>query len=94
MNKKVKILNEIKLYPYTIIKQLIIPVLLWLLLKEFITDQMLLGVTLVVAAMPAGVTAVTFSNEYNGDTQLAAKGVFITTVISFITIPLICLLLR
>ena len=87
------ILDEIKIYPYTIIKQLIMPVLLWLLLKQFITDDMILGVTLVVAAMPAGVTAVTFSNEYNGDTQLAAKGVFVTTVISFITIPLICLLL-
>jgi predicted Na+-dependent transporter len=39
--------------------------------------------------MPVGNSAVLFANEYDGDVELSAKSVFITTLSSVFTIPLI-----
>ena len=83
------VFTEIRLYPYTILKQIIIPYLSWLLLRNLITSDLILGITVIVIAMPVGTSAVLFSTEYHGNTILATKTVFITTLASLITIPLI-----
>lgn len=84
-----QVFNEFKIYPYTIIKQIIIPALAFPILNYFIANPLVLGITLIILAMPVGNMAVIFSYEYDGDVELAAKGVFITTALSVITIPLI-----
>lgn len=83
------IFTEIKLYPYTIIKQVIIPIIAYPILHLIIKDSYILGITLIMISMPVGNSAVLFSQEYGGDVELAAKSVFITTLISVITIPAI-----
>jgi|SRR5471030_3071061 len=88
MNIK-EVFTEFRIYPYTIIKQLLIPFIAYPLLKYFISSPLVLGVALINLAMPVGNSAVLFANEYNGDVALAAKSVFITTLISVFTIPLI-----
>lgn len=88
MNIK-EVFTELRIYPYTIIKQLLIPFIAYPLLKYFISSPLVLGVALINLAMPVGNSAVLFANEYNGDVALAAKSVFITTLISVFTIPLI-----
>lgn len=84
-----EVFNEFRIYPYTIIKQLLIPICAYPILNYFISSPLILGVALINLAMPVGNSAVLFTNEYNGDVQLAAKSVFITTLISVFTIPLI-----
>lgn len=83
------IFSEFRLYPYTIIKQILIPVIAFPILKLFIQDSYILGITLIMLAMPVANSAVLFSQEYGGDIELAAKSVFITTLISVVTIPAI-----
>lgn len=83
------IFNEWHIYPFTIVKQIIIPVLAYPVLKLFISDPLLLGVTLIMIAMPVANSAVLFATQYNGDEALAAKTVCITTLLSIITIPVI-----
>jgi hypothetical protein len=83
------VFNELRMYPYTIIKQIIIPIISYPILAYFIKDPLILGITLINIAMPVGNSAVIFSYAYDGDVELAAKGVFITTLMSIITIPLI-----
>ena len=84
-----EVFTEFRIYPYTIIKQLLIPFIAYPILNYFITSPLVLGVALINLAMPVGNSAVLFANEYNGDVELAAKSVFITTLISVFTIPLI-----
>ncbi|GKU24936.1 AEC family transporter [Clostridium folliculivorans] len=88
-----EVFTELRIYPYTIIKQILIPFIAYPLLKYFITSPLVLGVALVNLAMPVGNSAVLFANQYDGDVDLAAKSVFITTLISVFTIPLIVALL-
>lgn len=84
-----EIFTEFRIYTYTIVKQLLIPFMAYPILKYFIDSPLVLGVALIVLAMPVGNSAVLFANEYDGDVALSAKSVFITTLISVFTIPLI-----
>ena len=84
-----EVFSELRIYPYTFIKQIIIPVLAYPVLRLFIQDPLILGVTLIMISMPVANSAVLFATEYDGDVSLAAKAVFMTTLLSIVTIPLI-----
>ncbi len=84
-----EVFNELRVYIYTIIKQLILPVITYPIIVFLIKDNYLRGLTLVMLSMPVGSSAVLFTNKYGGDSELAAKTIFMTTLISVFTIPLI-----
>ena len=84
-----EVFTELRVYPFTIFKQIIIPAIAYLILKMIVKDELILGVTLITIAMPVANTAVLFATQYKADEALAAKNVFITTLLSIITIPLI-----
>ena len=84
-----EVFTEFRIYPYTLIKQIIVPIVIYPLLKLFINDSLILGVTLIMISMPVGNSAVLFANEYGGDVSLAAKNIFMTTLFSVLTIPFI-----
>lgn len=84
-----EVFSELRIYPYTFIKQIVIPIIAYPILHLFIKDPLILGVTLIMISMPVANTAVLFATEYDGDVSLAAKAVFMTTLLSIITIPLI-----
>ncbi|MCS4467375.1 hypothetical protein JTS96_01185 [Clostridium botulinum] len=52
-------------------------------------DKLLLEICVILEAMPTAVLATVLAEEYDGDVVLAAKCVFITTILSVITIPLV-----
>ncbi|MBC3898482.1 AEC family transporter [Acetobacterium malicum] len=87
------VFTEIRLYPYVIIKQIMLPLLAWAILKNVIVNPYLLGIIIVIIAMPVATSSVLFANRYENNVALATKGVFITTLASVITIPLISYLL-
>lgn len=80
---------ELRIYPYTIIKQVIVPVIAYPILSLIIADPLILGITLIMISMPVANSAVLFATQYDGDVTLAAKTVFMTTLLSIVTIPLI-----
>lgn len=82
------IFTDYKIYPWTIVKQIIIPILLWIPISRIISNEILLTVTFVLFAMPVANNAVLFANTYSGDSELAARSVFITTLFSLITVPI------
>ena len=82
------IFTDIKIYPWTIISRLIMPILLWFPLSLVIKNTFVLQITYILVAMPVANSAVLFSTNFGGDTDLAAKTIFITTILSLITVPL------
>lgn len=87
------VFTEIRLYPYVIIKQILLPLSAWLFLRNVITNPYLLGIVIVIIAMPVATSAVLFANRYENNVALATKAVFITTLASVVTIPIISYLL-
>lgn len=85
-------INEIfsdKVAYYASFTRLIIaPIITFIVLRLFNADTILLQVSVLIEAMPAGALAPVLAEKYGANTSLASKCVFITTILSIITIPL------
>ena len=84
-----EVFAEVRIYPLSVVKLIAAPILTWLVLRLFISDPLMLGVLTVLAAMPTATNAAMLSMEYGGNEKLASKGVFLTTLLSVATVPLI-----
>ncbi len=84
-----EVFNDFMVYPFTFAKQILLPIIAYPVIAYFIKDPLVQGITLVNLAMPVGNSAVLFATQYDHDVGLAAKTVFITTLFSIFTIPLI-----
>lgn len=71
------------------LRLVVLPVLAFLLLSPFIADRLLLFTTVLLVAMPVAANTVLLSEEYGVDATLASQGVFLSTLLSCLTIPLI-----
>jgi len=80
---------DVKLLGYSAIKLLVIPVVGTFLAANFIHNQMLLNVFMIMLATPAGAMTAMLAQEYDGDYALASKAVALTTLLSVITIPIV-----
>ena len=56
--------------------------------------ELVLGVMVVIMAMPVATIITMLSAQYDKDQTLAASSVFITTLLSVITIPLLAAVLK
>ncbi len=80
---------EYKIYPITIIRLIVIPLLTYFIMSKIFDNQMLIGIATGTAAMPVATMCVMLANQYKGDEKLASIGVVISTLCSIITIPFI-----
>lgn len=87
------VLKDGKVYLYSLYKMLVLPMLIWVLAKQVLTNAVVLGVLVIISAMPCATIAVMLSNEYGGDTATASRYVFVSTILSVITIPVVAYLL-
>jgi hypothetical protein len=85
--------NIPKLYLLSLIKLILCPLLIYFVLSQLIDDSLLLGIATVLTAMPVATNATMLCIEYGGNELLASRGVFISTVLSLLTIPLIVFIL-
>ena len=81
------VLSEVRLYPYILIRQLIVPVALYALLSLAVDDTLLVGVFTIMFAMPVGTMVSLFVEQSGRDAELAAKGTILSTAASFAAIP-------
>ena len=82
-----------RLYIFAPARLIAAPLLLWLIMRPFISDPTLLGVVTLLGATPCAAIAVMLSMQYGGNAKLATRAVFLSTVLSVVTIPLMCWLL-
>ncbi|MCL2819501.1 MAG: AEC family transporter [Oscillospiraceae bacterium] len=87
------LLSEWRIIPVTILKLLVIPLLTWLILRQLITSELLLGVLVIISAMPSAAMASMLAIEYGGNEKAASAGVFLSTLLCGITVPLAVYLL-
>lgn len=88
-----EIFSKLNLWLITLVRLIILPIITLFSFRNFITDSLVLGVVVLLTAMPAAANTAIFANEFDGDSALASEGVFLTTLISVLTIPLIVYLL-
>ena len=73
---------------------LIFPVCAWAVMRLIPgLDALVLGVTLVIMAMPSPAATPIIGEQYNGNVQLGARVVFLSSLLCIVTLPLVSLLL-
>lgn len=92
-------LNSKEVYLFTVNKLVIIPALILLIFSGVISffptriDVLVISVLVIMASMPAMTNVVIMAKIFGADDNLAIANVFVSTIISLITLPLILLLL-
>lgn len=79
---------------FAILRLVIIPLIVWIPCLAFHVDRTVTGVSVFLAAMPAGSTTSLLAAKYGADETSAAKCVVFTTILSVITLPVWGILLE
>ena len=73
---------------FSILRLVLIPLVVYIGCSLFVTDSLVTGVSVLLAAMPAASTTAILAAKYEGDAVYASKCVVITTVLSLLATPL------
>lgn len=79
---------------YCALRLVLMPLVLFGALKLLNVSQMVCGVSVLLAAMPAGATTSILASKYGGDDEFAVKLVVMSTALSLLTTPIWSALLK
>jgi predicted permease len=82
-----------KMWIFSAIRLFLLPAILLVILRQMNLDQVALGVAVIEMAMPVAVNGVMLCMEYDGDVDMMAQSIFVTTILSMVTIPVVAMFL-
>ena len=88
-----KVIKDYKIYIFFILNLIIMPILTKFILEFFIENDIIINVMIILMGTPTAAAMPAFCDRYNADSIKAAEYVFVSTIISFFTLPLIAQLL-
>lgn len=88
-----KIFGEWRLYAISLVRLIVIPLMIFFVLRIFIQNPLLLGIPVIISGMPVAANCAIISNQYGGNSDLASEGIFMTTLLSMVTIPFLVFIL-
>lgn len=86
------IVTRLSLY-FCLIRLLVIPLITLVICRCMGMDDLVTGVCVILAGMPAGSTTAILADKYGQDAEYASKCVFISTLLSLLTIPFLMLIM-
>ena len=87
-----KLFMDGKLLLFSVLKLLVIPVLGVLLIRQFVDNEIICGVCMVMLATPVGSMTAMLAQQYDGDYEMASRGVALTTILSVATMPIVSMI--
>ena len=87
-----RVFHPLTLY-FCAVRLIGIPLLTLLVCRLAQVDALVTGVCVVLAGMPAGSTTAILAEKYGGDAEYASACVLVSTLLSLLTIPLLCWLM-
>ena len=78
---------------YAVIRLVFVPLLVYIGCRLASVDDLVTGVSVVLAAMPAASVTAVMASKYKKDEAFATKCVVFTTLLSLVTVPVWCLFL-
>jgi len=89
--KFMSVITNFRIYIYCVIRMLLIPMLVMVVLKEIGFDGLMLGIPVIITAMPVAAKTVILAKEYGGNDRLASEAIFISTIVCIVTIPILAI---
>lgn len=87
------IFSHPKLYAFTLLRQILVPIGCILLMRCFFDNKLILNTMLLMVAVPAANMPLMLAKQLDMETESISQGIILTTVLSLITVPLACLFL-
>ena len=78
-----------RLYGISLVRLLSCPLAVWLVLRIFITNPVILGTIVLLSACPSAIICTILGIQYGRDGVESSEAIFISTMLSMITIPLL-----
>lgn len=91
--KMKSVFNKLVIY-FSFIRLIVIPLLVLLGCYLFQLPVLVSAVATVLAGMPAGTTTAILAEKYNGDSALAVQLIFLSTILSLLSIPCLCIIIE
>ena len=89
----IEVFKDKKMYFFTFLKMLVIPIIAAVLIRNFHLDPVLSGIMVLMFGMPNGSMAVMMSIDYSLDSSICSRGIVLTTLLSIITLPIVAYLI-
>lgn len=86
-------LSNWRAYLISAVRLLICPLACWLVLRIFVSDPVILGVYTIMSSAPVAMIATVFAVQYKKNEIFSSECIFISTVLSAATMPLMIWLL-
>ena len=87
-------LTDMKLYLFIFLKMLVFPILVLLVIKQFITNEYILGACLAFLATPTGGMVSMLAALYNKDSYLmTTQEIALSTLVSVVTLPIVAMVI-
>jgi predicted permease len=83
------IFTNLKVFVTCAIRLLAMPAVMLLVMTAFHAGRLELGIPVIIAGMPVAANVSILSEKYGGNSLLGAQCVFLSTLLSIITIPLV-----
>lgn len=87
------IFSHPKLYAFTLLRQVLVPIGCVLLMQRFIDNKLILNTMLLMTAVPAANMPLMLAKQMDMDSDSISQGIILTTILSLVTVPLACLFL-
>jgi predicted permease len=88
-----EIFQDGRVYVLTAVRLVVAPLCTALLLFPLVKSPLLMGLLVLTAVMPTGTAVAVFAERYGNNPALVSRTVFVSTLLSIITIPLMVALL-
>ncbi len=88
-----KLFKDSRVFIISFVKLLVIPIATAFILKFLNMNDMVISICVLMAAMPSAATNAIFAKQYNSEPEFASIGVFMTTLFSIMTLPIIVYIL-
>jgi len=79
---------------FSFLRLIVMPAIMFVVLRLLGVGSVIIGVTVLMAAMPSAIVTAMLSEKYGKDTVFATKTVFVSTVLSILTLPFIAMALE
>ena len=88
-----EVFSRWRLYVFVLIRQILIPILLIFILREIISNRLILHTIIVMSVMPAGNMPLMMAKQFGVDESMISAGIILTTILTMITIPAVMIFL-
>lgn len=89
-----ELFDDWRIYVFTLFRLVIMPIVVLFAMNLIHEQQYLIrGTAVVLAATPVATNATMLAIQYDGDVELVSKGIFFSTVLSVVSIPIVAMFL-